>query len=69
MSEPERRQTKLSMRQKLKANAQLLGEIFALIRQNKKWWLLPIFAVFAVISFLMVLVGGSSVLPAIYTLF
>jgi len=69
MSEVERRQVKLSMRQKLKANAQLLGEIFALIRQNKKWWLLPIFAVFAVISFLMVLVGGSSVLPAIYTLF
>ena len=69
MSEPERRQTKLSMRQKFKANAQLLGEIFDLIRRNKKWWLMPIFLVFAVISFLMVLVGGSSVLPAIYTLF
>ena len=69
MSQPELRQTKLSMGQKLKANARLLKEIFDLIRLNKKWWLLPMFAVFAIISFLMVLVGGSSVLPAIYTLF
>ena len=57
------------MGQKLKANAHLLKEIYDLIRVNKKWWLLPIFFVFAIVSFLMVLVGGSSVLPAIYTLF
>ena len=69
MGQPEPRQTKLSMGQKLKANAHLLKEIYDLIRVNKKWWLLPIFFVFAIVSFLMVLVGGSSVLPAIYTLF
>ena len=47
----------------------LVQELWGFLAQNKKWWLLPILAVFAVLSFLMVLVGGSSVLPAIYALF
>lgn len=55
--------------QQLGENTRILKELFSLIRQNKKWWLLPILAVFAVLSFLMVLVGGTSVLPAIYALF
>ena len=69
MSEPERRQTKLSMRQKFKANAQLLGEIFDLIRRNKKWWLMPIVLVLLLIGVLIVIGGSSAVAPFIYTLF
>jgi hypothetical protein len=57
------------MGQKFKENLKILREIFTLIKENKKWWLLPIFIVFALISILMILVGGSSILPAIYALF
>lgn len=59
----------MTRKAQLGENTRILGELFSLVRQNKKWWLLPILAVFAILSFLMVLVGGSSVLPAIYALF
>ncbi len=48
--------------------ASLAGEIFAFLRYNKKWWLLPIILVllaFGVLAFL----GSTSLAPLIYTLF
>lgn len=61
--------TKMSLKDKFYENHKLLKEIFQLIKENKKWWLLPIFLVFAVLSIFIVLAGGSSILPAIYSVF
>lgn len=46
----------------------LLGECWAFLNQNKKWWLLPIVTVFLLFGILM-LAGGTAVAPFIYTLF
>jgi hypothetical protein len=46
----------------------LVGEFWAFLKENKKWWLLPI-----VISILglgvLVMLGGTAAAPFIYTLF
>lgn len=60
---------KKTMRENLTANNKMLKEIFLLIKKNKKWWLMPIFFVFAILSLFLTLAGGSSILPAIYALF
>jgi hypothetical protein len=49
-------------------NASLLGDTLAFLRENKKWWILPIAAILALIS-AVVLFGGTAAAPFIYTLF
>ncbi len=44
-------------------------EFWAFMRIRKKWWLLPIIAVMAVIGTLLVLAQGSALAPFIYTIF
>ena len=46
----------------------LAGEIFAFLRHNKKWWLLPIIVVLLAFGVLVVL-GSTGAAPFIYTLF
>jgi len=46
----------------------ILGETWSFIRENKKWWLLPIVLVLIIFGAL-VLLSGSAVAPFIYTLF
>jgi hypothetical protein len=46
----------------------LVRDLFAFLMQTKKWWLLPIVIVTVLLGVLIVL-GGSSVAPFIYTLF
>ena len=53
------KRAKMSLAQRWRENGRIVGQIFALIRQNKKWWLLPIFLMFISISFFMLLVGGA----------
>jgi hypothetical protein len=60
---------KRSLRERLRENNAMLREIYSLIMVNKKWWLLPIFVVLALLSTFLVLAGGHSILPAIYALF
>lgn len=60
---------KKSLKENFKTNNKMLKEIFLLIKKNKKWWLMPIFFVFAILSLFLTLAGGSSILPAIYALF
>ena len=60
---------KISFKAKYQQNIKLLKEIFRLICENKKWWLLPIYFVFVILSFFLLMVGGGSVLPAIYAIF
>lgn len=56
-------------RSRIKDNAHLLLNLFILIRQNKKWWLLPFLFILAILSIFVSLTGNQSILPAIYTLF
>ena len=60
---------KKTLKQRLKANWEILREIYALIKLHKRWALMPVFIVLAVLSLFITLAGGSSVLPAIYALF
>ncbi|ALA56784.1 DUF5989 family protein [Nitrospira moscoviensis] len=48
---------------------ELLGELWAFMRERKKFWLLPIFVVLILLGTLMILAQGSAVAPFIYTLF
>ena len=46
----------------------LLSEFGAFLKQNKKWWLLPILVIFVCFAVLIVL-GSTAAAPFIYTLF
>ncbi len=46
-----------------------LKELWAFMRERKKFWLLPIILVLVVFGTLLVLTEGSAVAPFIYTLF
>jgi len=47
----------------------LLIELWAFLRERKKFWLLPILLVMLLFGALVVLTQGSAVAPFIYTLF
>ena len=51
-----------------KPRSGLVGEIWAFLVENRKWWLLPILAVLLLFGLLLVL-GGSAAGPFIYPLF
>jgi hypothetical protein len=46
-----------------------LGELWAFLRVRKKFWLLPVLIVMAVLGGLIILTEGSAVAPFVYTLF
>jgi hypothetical protein len=46
----------------------ILGEFWYFLRQNKKWWLLPILTVLLLFGVLIIL-SGTAAAPFIYTLF
>ena len=48
---------------------ELLKELWLYMRVRKKFWLLPILLVMALLGVLIVLTQGSAVAPFIYTLF
>lgn len=47
---------------------EFLTELWAFMKERKKFWLLPIFMVLLVLGALIVLTQGSAVAPFIYTL-
>lgn len=49
--------------------AEFVMELWAFMRERKKFWLLPIFVVLLLMGALIVLTQGSAVAPFIYTLF
>lgn len=63
-SKPERLKKK-----RISNNKELLIELFLMIKEHKKWWLLPLLLVLAFLSIFVNLAGNSSILPAIYALF
>jgi hypothetical protein len=46
-----------------------LREIWAFLRTRKKYWLLPVLVVMALMGGLLLLTQGSAIAPFIYTLF
>lgn len=53
----------------LRKNTEILWQIFILIKEYKKWWLLPLLFILIVLSLFVSLSGNQSILPAIYALF
>lgn len=49
-------------------NASLVGDLFAYLGANKKWWLLPILGTFLIIG-VLVLLSTTAAAPFIYTFF
>jgi len=49
--------------------AEFVIELWAFIKERKKFWLLPIIDVLTLLGSLIVLTQGSAVAPFIYTLF
>lgn len=47
----------------------LLGELWAFMRERKKWWLLPIIIMLLLVGSLLVFAQGSALAPFIYTVF
>jgi hypothetical protein len=46
-----------------------LKELWAFMKERKKFWLLPIIVILLLLGGLLVLAQGSAVAPFIYTLF
>ena len=46
-----------------------IKEMWGFLRQRKKFWLLPLLLVMALLGVLIVMAQGSAVAPFIYTLF
>ena len=57
------------MMKKRIAGTSFVSELWAFMRDRKKWWLGPIVMVLALFGALIVLTQGSAVAPFIYTLF
>ena len=47
----------------------LIGELWAFMRERKKWWLLPVILVMLIVGSLLVFAQGSALAPFIYTIF
>jgi hypothetical protein len=50
------------------ARSSLVRDLFGLLAQNKKWWLLPLIVVLLGLGAFAIL-GGTAAAPFIYTLF
>ena len=46
-----------------------IQEMWQFLRQRKKFWLLPLLLVMALLGVLIVMAQGSAIAPFIYTLF
>ena len=54
--------------QAAKAGGDFFAEFWIFLKENKKWWLLPILLAFLLMGALL-LAGGTGAAPFIYTLF
>lgn len=48
---------------------EFLSELWAFLKERKKFWLLPLIVMLVILSVLSFLVGGSALAPFIYSLF
>jgi hypothetical protein len=47
----------------------LASQLWAYLRERKKWWLAPIIAVMLLVGALLIFAQGSALAPFIYTIF
>ena len=47
----------------------LLKDLWGFMKENKRWWLLPIFIIIFLVGVLIVLGQSSSLSPFVYALF
>jgi len=47
----------------------IFREIWLFLRVRKKWWLLPIILIIALLGLILVFAQGSALAPFIYTVF
>lgn len=47
----------------------IVRELWGFLRERKKWWLLPIVGMLALMAGLVLLTEGSAIAPFIYALF
>ena len=47
----------------------LLRELWAYMRERKKWWLIPVIVILLLVGTLLVFAQGSVLAPFIYTIF
>jgi len=52
----------------LDENSNIVSEFWSFLKENKKFWLIPIIAILLVMG-LLILFGGTSAAPFIYALF
>lgn len=57
------------MTKKSPTRSWFVSEVWAFMRERKKWWLGPIVAVLVLFGTLVALTQGSAVAPFIYTIF
>jgi hypothetical protein len=51
------------------AHLSLVGELWAFLKERKKWWLLPIIVMMVAVGAILVFAQGSVLAPFIYTIF
>ena len=51
------------------AKIRIIAEYLEFLKENKKWWLIPIVVVLVLFGLLIVITKGSALAPFIYTLF
>ena len=49
--------------------AGILKELWAFMRERKKWWLGPVIVILVLLSLLIVFAEGSALAPFIYAIF
>jgi Family of unknown function (DUF5989) len=47
----------------------LLRELTSFLKQEKKWWLLPLCVILVLMTVLIVIAESSAIAPFVYTLF
>ncbi len=55
--------------QELGSKLAIFAELWAFMREQKKWWLGPIIFILVLLGLVIVLTQGSALAPFIYTLF
>jgi hypothetical protein len=51
------------------SGSSITSELWAFMRERKKWWLLPIIVTMLLVGLLLVFAQGSALAPFIYTIF
>jgi hypothetical protein len=54
---------------RFKSVVSLLGEFWAFMRMQKKWWLAPLIVILILMGILIILTEGSALAPFIYAIF